>query len=132
NLGLGDLPEFGTAAGKDIGTGTGQIPDMSAFTWGLVPANNSIWCMLPNGVMLQAGRVDGVGVDGVATINITPFPTAGIAAVPAVNLANAIASGMTGVYVAWLTKNTLQLRSDGVSGGSYPSSFSFYWIAVGH
>lgn len=130
-LGLGDLPDFGTAAEKDVGTGAGQIPDMSSFNWGLVPANNGLWFMLPSGIMVQCGRVDGIALDGLATIALTPFPNAGIAAVPAVNLSSAIGGGMVGVYTAGLTKTQLQLRSDG-TGSSFPSSFSFYWFAIGY
>ncbi|MHB9348931.1 hypothetical protein ACPUEX_23585, partial [Enterobacter vonholyi] len=43
NLGLG------TAATKNVGTGSGQIPDMSSFT------NASGWQKLPGGKILQWG-----------------------------------------------------------------------------
>ena len=55
-LGLGNLPTFGTAASKDVGTGAGQIPDMSAWT-GSFGANESAgtWYKMPNGIIVQEG-----------------------------------------------------------------------------
>lgn len=41
--------DLGTAATKNVGTGTGQIPDMSAFTSG--PG----WVRFPNGTTIQYG-----------------------------------------------------------------------------
>ncbi|MHB9348932.1 gp53-like domain-containing protein, partial [Enterobacter vonholyi] len=40
---------LGTAATKNVGTGSGQIPDMSSFT------NASGWQKLPGGKILQWG-----------------------------------------------------------------------------
>ncbi|WP_244582577.1 gp53-like domain-containing protein [Escherichia coli] len=49
NLGLG------TAATKNVGTGSGQIPDMSSF--GMSRNGQTIWDILPNGMIRQAGIV---------------------------------------------------------------------------
>ncbi|HEI6852471.1 TPA: hypothetical protein SJ558_003518 [Yersinia enterocolitica] len=69
NLGLG------TAATKDIGTGVGQIPDMSAWSF-VKNADSSKWTLtLPNGFLLQKCSV--VTPGAAATINaawLTPFP----------------------------------------------------------
>ncbi|HDM1960712.1 hypothetical protein [Escherichia coli] len=61
NLGLG------TAATKNVGTGAGQIPDMSSFSSG------SGWQRLPGGVIIQWGNAIS-GQTGDAHIN--PFPIA--------------------------------------------------------
>ncbi|CNI70401.1 bacteriophage tail fiber protein [Yersinia frederiksenii] len=69
NLGLG------TAATKNVGTGAGQIPDMSAWSF-VKNADNSKWTLtLPNGFLLQ--RCSVVTSGAAATINavwLTPFP----------------------------------------------------------
>ncbi|AVX36658.1 phage tail protein [Yersinia massiliensis] len=65
----------GTAAAKDVGTGAGQIPDMSAWSF-VKNADSSKWTLtLPNGFLLQKCSV--VTPGAAATINavwLTPFP----------------------------------------------------------
>ncbi|HEC1651753.1 TPA: phage tail protein [Yersinia enterocolitica] len=65
----------GTAAAKDVGTGAGQIPDMSAWSF-VKNADSSKWTLtLPNGFLLQKCSV--VTPSAAATINavwLTPFP----------------------------------------------------------
>ncbi|WP_186381546.1 MULTISPECIES: hypothetical protein [Yersinia] len=69
NLGLG------TVATKDIGTGVGQIPDMSAWSF-VKNADSSKWTLsLPNGFLLQKCSV--VTPGATATVNavwLIPFP----------------------------------------------------------
>ncbi|EFW0661200.1 hypothetical protein F8Z72_15215 [Shigella dysenteriae] len=61
NLGLG------TAAKKDVGTGTGQVPDMSSFT---VTGNvNAFVMQLPGGIVIQGGKVS-TDANGFATVNL--------------------------------------------------------------
>ncbi|MDY7944735.1 hypothetical protein [Escherichia coli] len=61
NLGLG------TAAKKDVGAGTGQVPDMSSFT---VTGNvNAFVMQLPGGIVIQGGKVS-TDVNGFATVNL--------------------------------------------------------------
>ncbi|HAX7679055.1 TPA: gp53-like domain-containing protein [Escherichia coli] len=61
NLGLG------TAAKKDVGAGTGQVPDMSLFT---VTGNvNAFVMQLPGGIVIQGGKVS-TDVNGFATVNL--------------------------------------------------------------
>ncbi|TNL00230.1 hypothetical protein CYD30_29080 [Kosakonia cowanii] len=58
NLGLG------SAATRDVGTGPGQIPDMSRFSSSLSPNSwekGNCWQKLPSGLMLQWGRVKAEG-----------------------------------------------------------------------
>ncbi|HHW1249330.1 TPA: gp53-like domain-containing protein [Escherichia coli] len=58
---------LGTAATKNVGTGSGQIPDMSSFSSG------SGWQVLPGGVIIQWGNAIS-GQTGDAKTN--PFPIA--------------------------------------------------------
>lgn len=58
---------LGTAATKNVGTGAGQIPDMSSFSSG------SGWQRLPSGLIIQWGTAIS-GRTGDAQIN--PFPIA--------------------------------------------------------
>lgn len=73
NLGLGNLPTFGTAASRDVGTGAGQIPDMSAF-----PSTPNQF-QLPSGFILKfkviTVPVTSEGAASTSTITFdTPFP----------------------------------------------------------
>jgi phage-related tail fiber protein len=69
NLGLG------TAATRNVGTGAGQIPDMSAWSF-VKNADSSKWALtLPNGFLLQKCSV--VTPSAAATVNavwLIPFP----------------------------------------------------------
>lgn len=71
NLGLGDLPDFGTAAGKDVGTEAGQIPDMSSFA-SLQAVSG--WQKLPSGMIIQWGAT--TIYDGKITSLPLAFPNA--------------------------------------------------------
>ena len=62
-----DISGLGTAATKNVGTGSGQIPDMTSFSSG------SGWQRLPGGVIIQWGNAIS-GRTGDAQIN--PFPIA--------------------------------------------------------
>ncbi|HEI3403507.1 TPA: hypothetical protein SI358_001995 [Escherichia coli] len=75
NLGLG------TAATSNIGTGTGQVPDMSSFTTGHSgaadwPNPKSGWSKGPDGVITQWGIFGfPVGQTGTNVVFPLPFPT---------------------------------------------------------
>ncbi|HDQ1373225.1 TPA: hypothetical protein P7W98_002966 [Escherichia coli] len=70
-VGLGNL---GTAALKDVGTGAGQIPDMSAWP-GSYGANEAAgtWYKMPNGIIVQEGIFTSVGTGQVAVPLKIPF-----------------------------------------------------------
>ncbi|MFU0867958.1 phage tail protein [Kluyvera ascorbata] len=123
NLGLGNLPTFGTAASKDVGTGTGQIPDMSAFA-SLKDANG--WLKLPGGMILQWGRA----IEA-ASINFPiPFPTACLCL-----QANKLAE--TGAGIGSVENGTPTVvsvnsaSSFGMSWGSLTGN-SMYFFAIGY
>jgi len=63
---------LGSAAKKDVGTGAGQIPDMSA--WGQINNVNG-YVKLPNGRIFQQGSAQ-VSAAGIVTVSFSiPFPT---------------------------------------------------------
>lgn len=66
---IADILSLGTAAYKDVGTGTNQIPDMASFTAG--PG----WMKFPSGKIIQYGYHTSSN-SGTVIINFPiPFPT---------------------------------------------------------
>ncbi|EJT9650276.1 hypothetical protein N4C39_002998 [Salmonella enterica] len=66
---IADILSLGTAAYKDVGTGTNQIPDMASFTAG--PG----WMKFPSGKIIQYGYHTSSN-SGAVIINFPiPFPT---------------------------------------------------------
>lgn len=123
-LGLEYLPDsFGSAAEKDIGTKTGQVPDMSSFA-SLKEANG--WFKLPNGMIIQWGR----GVEA-ANINFPiPFPTACIC-LQACKLAET-GSGIGSIENAAPTVVAINNASSfGMSFGALNGN-SMYFMALGY
>lgn len=53
NVGLGNLPTFGTAASADVGTGANQIPDMNSF---ISSIGSTGFQTLPGGRIEQWGQ----------------------------------------------------------------------------
>lgn len=65
-LGLGD------AAKKNVGTGAGQIPDMSTFQTG--STSSGIWVKFPNGFLIQRGVLANTSPSaGIDVVFPTPF-----------------------------------------------------------
>ncbi|EGQ5322341.1 hypothetical protein CRX30_23230 [Enterobacter asburiae] len=117
NLGLG------TAATKNVGTGTGQIPDMSSFT------NSSGWQKLPGGKILQWGKA-GFPV-GQTQISV-PFPINFPSVVSNIQLtfADINFSGGTPTPTLAVVNNTV----NGAGFGAYMSGaggFNAYFFAIG-
>ena len=118
NLGLG------TAATKNVGTGTGQIPDMSSFT------NSSGWQKLPGGKILQWGKA-GFPV-GQTQISV-PFPINFPSVVSNIQLtfADINFSGGTPSPTLAVVNNTV----NGAGFGAYMSGaggFNTYFFAIGN
>lgn len=117
NLGLG------TAATKNVGTGSGQIPDMSSFT------NASGWQKLPGGKILQWGKA-GFPV-GQTQISV-PFPINFPSVVSNIQLtfADINFSGGTPSPTLAVVNNTV----NGAGFGAYMSGaggFNAYFFAIG-
>ena len=117
NLGLG------TAATKNVGTGTGQIPDMSSFT------NSSGWQKLPGGKILQWGKA-GFPV-GQTQISV-PFPInfPGVVSNIQLTFADINFSGGTPSLTLAVVNGTV----NGAGFGAYMSGaggFNAYFFAIG-
>ncbi|BDS25814.1 gp53-like domain-containing protein [Enterobacter asburiae] len=114
---------LGTAATKNVGTGTGQIPDMSSFT------NSSGWQKLPGGKILQWGKA-GFPV-GQTQISV-PFPINFPSVVSNIQLtfADINFSGGTPTPTLAVVNNTV----NGAGFGAYMSGaggFNAYFFAIG-
>lgn len=107
---------MGTAAKKDIGTGTGQVPDMSTFQVSDSPGRG--WHVLPNGHIHQYGIVtlEAIGnynkqtiggVDYFTRYYIVTLPRAYPAAhqVTTVTIAGRSFDNQGGIYGLWATCN---------------------------
>lgn len=109
-LGLGDL---GTAAKKNVGTGVGQIPDMSSFTAQL---GNPAVFEFPNGLIIQTGTINITSGNQSITLP-RAFPNAHISAWGTMN-PDVSATNIEHVQ-AWPSSNsTLRLQSAYISGSS--------------
>ena len=119
NLGLGE------AAKRNVGTGSGQIPDMSSFASAL---SSSGYQKLPSGLIIQWGAaVAGIGSTG-GTGNVVSFPVAFPRYCAQIitsydNGSSSIIAGAAGNQ----TTTQFLLRCD-ATGGSY----NFRWLAVGY
>ncbi|MBC1189269.1 hypothetical protein HII27_26920, partial [Kluyvera sp. SCKS090646] len=124
--GLGSLPTFGTAASKDVGTGAGQIPDMSSFPC-LLEENG--WEILPNGKIKQWGLVQMSSSEGgnkVVPLPI-PFPGKALNAHATIN-APTNYSGNIAVYVVDATNTAITLVQDNATA-TYIAKV--YWEVTG-
>lgn len=114
---------LGTAATKNVGTGSGQIPDMSSFT------NASGWQKLPGGKIFQWGKA-GFPV-GQTQISV-PFPINFPSVVSNIQLtfADINFSGGTPSPTLAVVNNTV----NGAGFGAYMSGaggFNAYFFAIG-
>lgn len=113
----------GSAAGRDVGTGTNQIPDMNSFQSG--SNANGIWFRLPSGILIQFGVLPATNPESYSAITFptpfteTPAYTLSVtSATPAMVVAvGASITGITGVQTFNLGGNQL---NNGVP-----------WIAIG-
>lgn len=61
---------LGTAATKDVGTSTGQIPDMSAFPYSAAAKG---YVKLPNGLLFQWGRISMAAANATGDVAVDNF-----------------------------------------------------------
>ncbi|HHX3465414.1 TPA: gp53-like domain-containing protein [Enterobacter asburiae] len=120
NLGLG------TAATKNVGTGSGQIPDMSSFT---ASRASTGWQKLPGGLIIQWGQA-ATNTSSLATVAYPiPFPNNVFQVIGScldVNNANIVAinstDGINFNLVAWVA----------TSGSVLRTTTPVKWIAIGN
>lgn len=129
-LGLGNLPVFGTAASKDVGTGAGQIPDMSLYASSITATSG--WYKMPNGIIVQYGYTT-TAAGNVVSTPVTfpiPFPNACIGVLPVINLAATISPDALSAYFGNATKTGFDLVVD--TSSSTPGGRTSYWEAKGY
>ncbi|HBA3987622.1 TPA: hypothetical protein J5U09_002942 [Escherichia coli] len=117
-----DISGLGTAATKNVGTGSGQIPDMSSFTSG------TGWASLPGGTIIQWGIAASGQIGDPQTINF-PVPFTNYSTVQLVaSYDNAGASAAPYSFAAQPISNTQfkLLNSTSSSAVIYAR-----WIAIG-
>ncbi|MGE2346045.1 gp53-like domain-containing protein [Enterobacter asburiae] len=120
NLGLG------TAATKNVGTGSGQIPDMSSFT---ASRASTGWQKLPGGLIIQWGQA-ATNTSSLATVAYPiPFPNNVFQVIGScldVNNADIVAinstDGINFNLVAWVA----------TSGSVLRTTTPVKWIAIGN
>ncbi|MGK7245357.1 phage tail protein [Buttiauxella agrestis] len=112
-----------TAASRDVGTGTNQIPDMSAF------GSGARWFRLPNGKLIQWGMVNyGVGVNQVSV----PFPVTFTGGVGSIQLTFSDINFSNGV-----PDLNLAVVNGSVNGAGFAAymsgagGFNAYYLAIG-
>lgn len=122
-LGLGD---FGTAAGKNVGTGAGEIPDMSAWAHGGNDTNG--WKRSPDGYIEQWGT----GIySNEQVINLSiPFPNAflGVFINADPYHTTHVESSNAWPYTAGSFRVSVSVIN---SSGVFPSTLSCCWRAYG-
>ncbi|WP_181945956.1 MULTISPECIES: gp53-like domain-containing protein [Enterobacteriaceae] len=121
-VGLGELPDsFGSAASRNIGTGTNQIPDMNSFTASL---EQNGWEKMPSGLIRQWGYVTMSGYEGPPeTFNLPiAFPTGALSAQATIQYATNV-SGLMGIYVASMSNSTITLVPDASSAQTKPNVY---------
>ncbi|EHJ8161437.1 phage tail protein [Escherichia coli] len=113
---------LGTAATKNVGTGAGQIPDMSSFTSG------TGWASLPGGTIIQWGIAVSGQIGDPQTINFhIPFTNYSTVQLVA-SYDNAGASGAPYSFAAQPISNT-QFKL--LNSTSSPAVIYARWIAIG-
>ncbi|ASQ19673.1 phage tail protein [Enterobacter hormaechei] len=108
---------LGTASKKNVGTGAGQIPDMSAFTSG------SGWIKLPDGTIIQRGTsVKAAGDISSVTLPI-PFTVTGYTVIASIQSSDPAPTRPVGAQSVNLS--TIQLAN----WSGYQSIIA--WVAIG-
>lgn len=116
-----DISGLGTAATKNVGTGSGQIPDMSSFTSG------TGWASLPGGTIIQWGIAASGQIGDPQTINF-PVPFTNYSTVQLVaSYDNAGASAVYSFAAQPISNTQFKL----LNSTSSPAVIYARWIAIG-
>ncbi|MGL5490547.1 MAG: gp53-like domain-containing protein [Shewanella sp.] len=117
---MDQIPDAGikSAASRDVGTGSSQIPDMSSFSSG------ERWAKLPNGKIFQWGSYTGSSQSG--TIQL-PIPFVKDFAFPVMSLRGSAVSSS----VAYVIQNDAAQSKSEFSFISIGSQPRFNWYCVG-
>lgn len=120
NLGLG------TAAKKDVGTGAGQIPDMSNFTYaGASNVFSSV--VIAGNRRIMEGSSSGSFVNGVLNFTLPlAYPSAGFTFIP-----TDIGSGVVSYAAIPESGSVVTIYGKDAAGANLNGSFSFKYMAMG-
>jgi len=112
---------LGEAAKRNIGTGVGQVPDMSYFTSG------RNWFKLPGGCIIQTGLSLAGALNAPKTVNLPiPFTSTDFTVVASYDNARTNSSQVWSFAALPVTTSTFSLMVNAPSGDQYS-----YWIAIG-
>lgn len=117
---------LGTASTKNVGTGAGQIPDMSSFTGG--NSSSAFWYRFPNGMVLMGGNASGItgGSSGNAVFFPVPFPTTCSCVIPAL-----VNPGVYGTSPVSFNVNIDNTSRFSIYTLNTASTMTIYWLAFG-
>ncbi|MCD9327913.1 hypothetical protein [Escherichia coli] len=120
NLGLG------TAAKKNVGTGTGQIPDMSNFTY--AGASNVFTSIVIAGNRrIMEGSGSGNFVNGVLSFTLPlAYPSTGFTFIP-----TDVGSGVVSYAAIPESGSVVTIYGKDAAGANLNGSFSFKYMAMG-
>lgn len=124
--GLRTYMGLGTASTKNVGVGSGQIPDMSSFTAG--NSSTAFWYKFPNGMVVMGGYAPSItgGSSGNAVFFPIPFPNVCSCVIPA--LAN---SGLYGTGPVSFNVNVDNQSRFSVYTTNTASTMTIFWLAFG-
>lgn len=126
---------LGTAALRNIGTGSNQVPDMSSFTSG--SGVNGWWKKGPDGVIEQYGIIPGMSSTGITSAFPIAFPnemralTFGITGNSGANNYPVVTISLNPATGTKLTHFTATGYNTGVSGITTLANVIFYYHAIG-
>lgn len=126
---------LGTAASRDVGTGTNQIPDMSSFTSG--GNADARWRKLPDGTIEQFGIVNGMTTNAVTVAYPIAFPSE-LTSFEVAATGNLLANSYNSINIAATPaqgNNLTHFSATGYNtftdGRTALNNVMFYWRAIG-
>lgn len=123
------IPEkvgLGTAAKKDVGTGTGQIPDMSSFVSNGAPGVFSSIVIAGNRRIME-GVGSGSFVNGVLNFTLPlSYPDIGYSFI-----LNDVGSGVVSYAAAPSSGSVVTIYGKDANGNMLNASYGFKYIAMG-
>ncbi|EPH2452397.1 hypothetical protein [Citrobacter freundii] len=126
---------LGTAASRDVGTGTNQIPDMSSFTSG--GNADARWRKLPDGTIEQFGIVNGMTTNAVTVAYPIAFPSE-LTSFEVAATGNLLANSYNSINIAATPaqgNNRTHFSATGYNtftdGRTALNNVMFYWRAIG-
>ncbi|UTC25964.1 tail fiber protein [Phage vB_KsaM-C1] len=132
------LANFGTAARRNIGTGTNQVPDMSSQGRTLISGGQGGVQYFPNGLIRQWGTSSAISASGASVTQVFPvaFPTA-VHQVRTFDASNPnVSVNFCMVDAITLTQCRIwaigTITAAGPTLGAWPAGRGTYWEAWGH